>query len=140
MNHHDLKMLIEGHFVRAEPAEVNHRWAEYNERNIGTKITFPHVCLFDSDTGRLLSSAIPRRSPACLTTAPSALILHCPRDRQNFSVTIYLRIARITKSFNSIIHSHISRRLDGFEYQIAAAFRMLYILGGKNKLSLGGWI
>lgn len=132
------KMPIGHEFLKTEPAEVNHRWAEHNEWDLGRTFTSPHIWLFGSATGRQHGfKRYPMAIPCSLDYG--TVHLDVTHDRQNFSVKIYPRIVHVIKSFNSSLQSNIPRTLSGVRNQVAAAARMLHNLNGKDESSLGGF-
>ena len=64
----EMPMLDE--FMQTEPADVDHRWAEHNEWDMGTSFDSPYIWLFASATG-VRHGITPSSSPAPGTTAPS---------------------------------------------------------------------
>jgi hypothetical protein len=132
------KMPIERQFMKSEPAEVNHQWAEHNEWDLGKTFTSPHIWLFGSKSGRQHGfKRYPMAVPCSLDYG--SVNLDVKHDRQNFTVKIYPRIVHVIKSFNSSPQSNIPRTLSGVRNQVAAAARMLHNLTGKDESSLGGF-
>lgn len=131
-------MPIARQFMKTEPAEVNHRWAEHNEWDLGKTFTSPHIWLFGSESGR--RHGIKRYTMVVPCSLDYGSVnLDVTHDRQNLTVKIYPRIVLVIKSFNSSLQSNIPRTLSGVRNQVAAAARMLHNLTGKDESSLGGF-
>jgi hypothetical protein len=132
------KMPIERQFMKSEPAQADHQWAEHNEWDLGTTFTSPHIWLFGSATGRRHGiKRYPMAVPCSLDYGTVSLKV---KDKQQvFSVKIYPRIIHVIKSFNSSLQANIPRTLSGARNQVAAVARMLHNLSGKEATSLGGF-
>jgi hypothetical protein len=134
------KMPIERQFMKSEPAEVDHQWAEHNEWDIGTTFTSPHIWLFGSETGRRHGvTRYPMAVPCSFDYGTVSLDVTHHRNGRKFSVKIYPRIVHVIKLFNSSLQSNIPRTLSGVRNQVAATSRMLQNLNGKSEMELGGF-
>lgn len=132
------KMPIDGQFMKTEPAQVDHPWAEHNEWDIGTTFTSDNIWLFGSLTGRQHGlTRYPMLVPASLDYGTVNIKLK--HNQQHFSIKIYPRIVHVIKSFNSHLQGSIPKTLNGVRMQVASGLRMIHSLTGKSETELGGF-
>jgi hypothetical protein len=132
------KTPLEARFISHEPAQVNHRWAEHNEWDIGQSFTSPHVWLFHSSVGRRHGlKHYPMLVPGSGNFG-TVNITSTYQGRQ-FKIKIYPRLVHVIKSFNSRLQGSVPRTLQGVRNQVASAQRMVHSLISKNPTALGGF-
>lgn len=132
------KTPLEARFISHEPAQVDHRWAEHNEWDIGQSFTAPHVWLFHSSQGRRHGlQHYPMLVPGSGNFG-SVNIKGIHRGRY-FSIKIYPRLVHVIKSFNSRLQGSVPRTLQGVRNQVGSASRMVHSLISKNPTALGGF-
>jgi hypothetical protein len=120
---HGQKTPLEARFISYEPAQVDHRWAEHNEWDIGPSFTAPHVRLFHSSQGRRHGlQHYPMLVPGSGNFG-SVNIKGIHRGRY-FSIKIYPRLVHVIKSFNSRLQGSVPRTLQGVRNQVGSASRM----------------
>ena len=95
------KMPIKRQFMKSEPAEVNHQWAEHHEWDFGTTSTSPYIWLFGSETGRPHGiTRYPIAVPCSFDYGTAGLDVTNHRDERKFSVKVYPRIVHVIKSLH----------------------------------------
>ncbi|KAK1920586.1 hypothetical protein DB88DRAFT_513931 [Papiliotrema laurentii] len=132
------KMPMLDEFMQTEPADVEHRWAEHNEWDIGTSFDSPYIWLFASATGiRHGITHYPIIVPG--SRDYGTVNLKVKHQARHFSVKIYPRLIHVIKSFNSHLQGGIPKTLRGVRTQVAAALRMIHSLTGQDAMALGGF-
>lgn len=132
------KMPMLEEFMQTEPADVDHRWAEHNEWDIGTSFDSPYIWLFASATGiRHGITHYPILVPG--SRDYGTVNLKVKHGARHYSVKIYPRLIHVIKSFNSHLQGGIPKTLRGVQSQLAAGLRMIHSLTGKDPMGLGGF-
>jgi len=133
------KMPLVDQFLHGEPAEVAHRWAEYNEWDIGTSFDSSSIWLFGSASGRKRQGL--NRYPMMVPGSEDfgTVNVELQHQARHFSVKLYPRIVHVIKSFNSHLQGGIPKSLAGVKNQVNAGLKMIHDLTGKDDKSLGGF-
>jgi hypothetical protein len=132
------KMPMMAPFLQNEPAQINHRWAEHNEWDIGTTFVSPYIWLFASVTGRRHGI---KHFAMCVPGSGDygSVNIQQSHHGRKFTVKIYPRLVHVIKSFNSHLQGSIPTTLSGVLSQVAGAERMIHSLTGKDAMGLGGF-
>lgn len=125
-------------FLNKEPAQVDHRWAEHNEWDIGQSFSSPYIWLFASATGRRHGL---KHYPMLLPGSGNYGTVHIntTHKSRHFSLKVYPRIVHVIKSFNSRLQGSVPKTLQGVRNQVAACLRMIHSLTSKGDMALGGF-
>lgn len=125
-------------FVNNEPGSVDHKWAVYNEWDIGMNFASPYIWLFESATGRRHGiTHYPMMVPGSRDFGTVKVV--ATHRQQRFDIKIYPRIVHVIKSFNSRLQGMVPRTLHGVGTQVTGAIAMIHNLSSKDAGDLGGF-
>ena len=125
-------------FIVKEPAQIDHRWAEYNEWDIGRTFHSDKIWIFASATGRTRGIRhYPAMQPAAVGFG--TVNIDALHNNRKFEIKVYPRMVHVIKSFNSGLQSKIPSTLKGVKLQVASALRMIHNLSSKEPKALGGF-
>ncbi|KAK1920646.1 hypothetical protein DB88DRAFT_520126 [Papiliotrema laurentii] len=129
--------LIE-RFVNVEPAELDHRWAEHSEWDIGQLFVLPWIWLFALASGRHHGYVhYPMLVPG--SGGHGTVNIKATHCSCNFSIKVYPRLILVIKSFNSRLQGWVPKTLQGVSNQVAGCLRMFHSLTSKANKALGGF-
>ena len=132
------KMPLVGPFYRSEPAQEDHRWAQYNMWDIGTTFASTYIWLFASSTGRQRGLKQFRMLvPGSLDYG--SVNIRLKHNNRKFSIKIYPKLVHVMKAIDSRLQASVPRTLQGVRDQVAKGLRMLHALTAKNDMELGGF-
>jgi hypothetical protein len=125
-------------FVTREPAQLDHRWAEHNEWDIGQIFQSPYIWLFASVTGRRHGvTHYPMMIPG--SGGYGTVNIDATHGSRHFSLKVYPKVIHVIKSFNSRLQGAVPKTLQGVRNQVAASLRMIHSLTSKDDKALGGF-
>jgi hypothetical protein len=132
------KTPLEARFIAREPAQIEHKWAEHNEWDIGQSFVAPHIWLFAGSNGRQHGL---QHYPMLVPGSGNFGSVNVKGTHlgRHFSIKIYPRLVHVIKSFNSRLQGSVPKTLQGIRNQVAGALRMIHSLVTKNPTALGGF-
>ena len=125
-------------FLSKEPAQIDHRWAEHNEWDIGQSFSSSFIWLFASATGRRQGlQHYPMLVPG--SGNYGTVNIKATHASRHYSIKIYPRLVHVIKSFNSRLQGSVPKTLQGIRNQAAASLRMVHNLASKDDIAVGGF-
>jgi hypothetical protein len=121
-----------------EPADVTHKWAKWNEWDIGKSFRSKYIWLWKSSSGMRGGTKHYR------VIVPGGDDYGTVRQKvkwngRKWSVKIYPTLTHAIKSIDSHLQGRVPKTLKGVNGQVAASQRMLQALGNKDEYGLGGF-
>jgi hypothetical protein len=138
MKEYGQKTPLEEQFLEGEPADVEHRWAEHNEWDIGKNFESDRIWLFASATGRTSGvQHFPMLVPGSKDFG--SVKVKVQYNRRHYQVKVYPHLVHVIKSFNSRLQASVPKTLTGLRSQLTGALSMIGSLSTKDAMALGGF-
>lgn len=132
------KLPIMAPYLKREPAQVLHPWAELNEWDIGITFRSPHIFLFKPTVEMLDESDFyPIMTPG--GQGYGSVQVNTTYNDIPFKVKIYPRIVHVIKSFNSRLQGETLKTLAGVKKRKAATLAMIQDLYTIPEAEMGGF-